>query len=146
MAFGVHPIILVAVIGVILGFIAFSVAWLTQRGLLKAAMSALTVIFFLPALYVFHVLHPEILDARFRTYKAFYRDITVGMTRAEVFTLIDRHYPKSGPRQRPTILRDELHELKFFMNPERSLEPNCEGIFLYLDVGGRVTGKEYSPD
>jgi hypothetical protein len=32
------------------------------------------------------------------------------------------------------------------MHPERSREPNCEGIFLHLDVGGRVTQKRYSPD
>jgi hypothetical protein len=146
MAFGLHPLILIAVIGGLLSLIALSAAFLTRSGRVKAVTCILAFIFILPAGYVFLGFYPELIDARFRTYKAFYRDINVGMTRAEVFALIDRHYPKSSSRQRPKILNDDSQGLGFFMNPEGSLEPNCEGIFLSLDAGGRVTEKKYSPD
>lgn len=73
------------------------------------------------------------------------RDIQVGMTRDEVFAAIDRRYPKSGARQRPGLLGETADGLSFFMNPETSREPNCEGIFLKLE-NGRVKSKEYSPD
>jgi hypothetical protein len=42
-------------------------------------------------------------------------------------------------------MSDEPDSLGFFMNPESSREPNCEGIFLKLEAG-RVVSKEYSPD
>jgi hypothetical protein len=42
-------------------------------------------------------------------------------------------------------LHDTPDGLGFFMNPEASREPNCEGIFLRLEQG-RVTKKTYSPD
>ena len=67
------------------------------------------------------------------------------MTRDEIFTLLEHRYPARGPRQRPTILADEPTTLDFFMNPESSREPDCEGIFLRL-TDGRVTRKDYSPD
>ncbi len=67
------------------------------------------------------------------------------MTRDEVFAALDRHYPPTGPRKRPKILRDDTDSIGFFMNPEKSREPNCEGIFLTLKEG-RVITRIYSPD
>ncbi len=56
-------------------------------------MIVLALVFLLPAAYVFLAFHPELVDGRFRTYKAFYRDIHVGMTKDQVFAALDRRYP-----------------------------------------------------
>lgn len=142
---GIHPFVLMAVTGVALSLGAVTVACLTRRGGVRVLMMVLALVFMVPAGFVFLAFHPELVDGRFRTYKAFYRDIQVGMTRAEVIAVLDRHYPAGGIRQRPQIMTDEPERLGFFMNPETSREPNCEGIFLTLERG-RVVGKGYSPD
>jgi hypothetical protein len=145
MSFGVHPFILVAAAGALLALIAVIIACKARNGFTMALMLLLAVVFIAPAGYVFLAFHPQFVDGRFRTYKAFYRDIQIGMTREQVFTILDRHYPKSGPRQHPKVMDDTTNSLGFFMNPETSREPNCEGIFLKLE-GGRVKSKDYSPD
>ncbi len=145
MGSGVHPFIAIAAVAALLGLCAVVAACTARRTAVRALMIILAVIFWLPAAYVFLAFHPELLDARFRTYKAFYRDSQVGMTRDEVLAALARRYPNPGPRQRPTILEDTTNSLGFFMNPETSREPNCEGIFLKLE-GGRVKTKDYSPD
>ena len=111
----------------------------------KSVMVVLALVFLIPSGYLFSVFHPELVDGRFRTYKAFYGDIQIGMTRDEVFAALDRRYPKSGARQRPKVMEDTADRLGFFMNPETSREPNCEGIFLKVEKG-RVKSKVYSPD
>lgn len=58
---------------------------------------------------------------------------------------MDARYPKNGKRQRPRIMQDNPGSLGFFMNPETSREPNCEGIFLDFK-DGRIVSKAYSPD
>jgi hypothetical protein len=143
--FGVHPLILIAAAGAILALVAVVIARLARSGGVKALMAVLTVVFLLPAGYVFLAFHPELVDGRFRTYEAFYRDIQIGMTREQVYSALEHHYPKGGPRQPPKILNDTPEGLGFFMNPETSAEPNCEGIFLTLQAG-RVTQKVYSRD
>ena len=67
------------------------------------------------------------------------------MTRDEVNLLLDRHYPELGARQRPKVMEDTSERLGFFMNPETSREPNCEGIFLSIREG-QVIAKSYSED
>ena len=69
----------------------------------------------------------------------------MGMTRQEVFGLMEKYYPKNGTRLPPKVLNDTPDGLGFFMNPESFREPNCEGIFLTLDAG-RVCRKDYSQD
>lgn len=91
------------------------------------------------------MLKPELIDARFRTYKAFYRDIEIGMKREDVDALLERRYPAGGERQRPMLMNNAADAVGYFMNPEESTEPNCEGIFLKLK-DGRVTEKQYSAD
>lgn len=98
-----------------------------------------------PSVYLAAALNPWLTDERFRTYRSFYREIEIGMTRAEVLNLIDRHYPADGSRQRPRIVTDTKDRLAFFMNPESSNEPNCEGISVALHEGS-VAKKFYSPD
>ena len=105
----------------------------------------LALLFLTPAGYVLIALNPQLVDGRFGTYKRFYRDIRIGMTRDQVLALMERRYSADGPRMRPKIIDDSPEGLGFFMNPETSREPNCEGIFLTLEQG-RVTKKAYSPD
>jgi hypothetical protein len=145
MSFGVHPFILFAAGGAVLALIAVVVACMVRSGGVRALMIVLALVFLLPAAYVFVVFHPELVDGRFRTYKAFYSDIQIGMTRDEVLAVLDRRYPKAGARLRPKVMDDTQDSLGFFMNPETSREPNCEGIFLKLD-NGKVKSKDYSPD
>jgi len=145
MSFGVHPFILMAAVGVVVALAAIVIAWKARSGLVTAIMVVLALVFMLPAAYVFLAFHPELVDGRFRTYKAFYRNIQVGLTRDQVLGVMERHYPSGGPRQRPRVVPDDTEELGFVMNPESSREPNCEGIMLKL-VRGRVVAKEYRPD
>lgn len=101
-------------------------------------------VYLLPSVGVMLVTHPELIDDRFRTFKAFYRAIETGMTTNEVFSVVDQYYPKSG-RRRPKMMYQQPEDLFFHMDPEGSREPNCETIFLKLDRG-RVKTKEYIPD
>ena len=145
MSFGVHPFILIAAVGALLALIAVVIACKARSGFVVALMALLALVFITPSAYVFLAFHPELIDGRFRTYKAFHRDIQVGMTREQVLAAMERRYPANGPRKRPLIMDDTPTSLGFFMNPETSREPNCEGIFLALE-GGRVTQIVYSPD
>lgn len=145
MTSGVHPVILIATVSTLLALGAIVVACVVRSNGVRALMIVLGLAFLLPAGFVFVASHPELIDGRFRTYKAFYRDIQIGMTRDEVLSVLDRHYPASGIRQRPKTIADEPERLGFFMNPEGSREPDCEGIFLTLEQG-RVSKKDYSPD
>ncbi|HOX55354.1 MAG TPA: hypothetical protein P5205_01565 [Candidatus Paceibacterota bacterium] len=145
MSFGVHPFILISAVGAIAALAAIVIASRAKSGLVIAMMLVLALVFIAPAGCVFLAFHPELVDGRFRTYKRFYRDIQVGMTREQVLAAMEQRYPTNGPRKRPTILNDTPEGLGFFMNPETSREPNCEGIFLTLEAG-RVTRIEYSAD
>ena len=145
MSFGVHPFILFAGVGALLALIAVVVACKARSGLVTALMLVLALVFIAPAGYVFLAFHPELVDGRFRTYKAFYSDIREGMTREQVLAAMEHRYPTNGPRKRPKIMDDTPTSLGFFMNPETSREPNCEGIFLTLE-SNRVRKVVYSAD
>ena len=64
---------------------------------------------------------------------------------AEVMTLVDQHYPSEGERLRPNLIEGSGKKLSFFMNPEDSAEPNCEGIFLRMQ-DNKVVRKSYARD
>jgi hypothetical protein len=145
MSFGVHPFILMAAVGALLALTAVIIGCKARSGLVTVLMLLLALVFIAPAGCVLLAFHPELVDGRFRTYKAFYRDIQVGMTREQLLAAMGRRYPSDGPRKRPKVMDDTPTRLGFFMNPETSREPNCEGIFLSLEHG-RVAKKEYSPD
>jgi hypothetical protein len=141
-----HSFILILVVaGALVGLAALAAALRVVRFWIKSLLVLLALLILLPSGGLVVALYPELIDGRFRTYRAFYHDIQVGMDRGEVLRLMERHYPAAGPRQRPKIVTDEPARLGFFMNPERSPEPNCEGIFLALR-NGRVVQKEYSAD
>lgn len=145
MSFGVHPFILFAAGGAVCAFISVVLACTVRSGGVRALMIFWALVCLIPAVYVFLAFHPALVDSRFRTYKRFYSDIQVGMTREQVLAAMERRYPAEGPRKRPTVMRDEPGRLGFFMNPETSSEPNCEGIFLTLE-SNRVTSVVYSAD
>ncbi len=99
----------------------------------------------IPVYFVVLAAVPHLIDSRYRTYWAFYQDIEVGMDRAEVKGLLAKHYPEDGNRLLPKTISDSESELGFFMNPEGSIHPNREGIFIDLE-DDRVVGKRYSGD
>ncbi|MFM1769991.1 MAG: hypothetical protein RJA22_2520 [Verrucomicrobiota bacterium] len=138
-------LLLAAVAGALLALMILAAALRVVRFWIKALLAVLAFGLLLPSGGLIVALHPEWIDGRLRTYRAFYANIEVGMDRAAVFRLLERQYPAAGPRARPKLVVDEPGRLGFFMNPERSPEPNCEGIFLTL-TNGRVARKEYSAD
>lgn len=145
MNLGVHPFILIAAVGVFFALVAGAFAYMARSGGIRALMIIVALVCMIPAVFVFLAFHPELVDGRFRTYKDFYSDIQIGMTKEEVLGLRDRRYPEGGTRKRPRVMDDTSESLGFFMNPESSREPNCEGIFLKLE-NGKVKSKTYSPD
>jgi Zn-dependent protease with chaperone function len=141
----IHPLILAAAVCAVIALAGIVIGWFVRGTTAKAVLFVLALIFLLPAGYVFLAFHPWLVDSRFRTYRAFYQDIKVGMTREQVLATLENRYPANGPRKPPTVMNDTAEALGFFMNPETSREPNCEGIFLTLERG-RVIKKVYSPD
>jgi hypothetical protein len=113
---------------------------------MRAVIIVVSLMVLLPTGYVLcQIFAPELVDVRFRAYSNFYRDIQPGMTREDVYALMDRHYPASGGRKKPKVFEDIPPRLGFFMNPEGSSEPNCEGIFLTMEQG-KVVEKDYARD
>lgn len=140
-----HPLIIAAAAGLVVALLVLLFAWKARNSTVKVAIVIFTVIALLPVGSVFVALSPWLGDSRFQTYREFYLDVKDGMNREQVFAVMARHYPPDGPRMRPKIMEDTAQRLGFFMNPESSREPNCEGIFLALE-GNRVVRKEYSAD
>src|SRR5947207_9437469 len=101
MSFGVHPLILVAVVGAVASLLAIVIACRAKSGVLIVLMIALALVFIVPAGYLILALNPALVDGRFRTYKQFYTDIEVGMTREQVLAAMDQRYPAAGARKRP---------------------------------------------
>jgi len=137
-----HPIFVLAVLGIVGAVIMLITVFRVRSRVLKVLIALLALA---PSGLVLVAMYPEWVDARFRCYKDFYAAIQLGMTHAEVMDLQAQVYPADGPRQKPqTIIEDET-SLTFFMNPEHSTEPNCEGIFLGFE-NGKLKSKTYSPD
>lgn len=140
-----HPIFWVPVLVGSVVFAAFfalskRVGWHLSLPISLSGFLAATV-----ASFIVISIFPEIIDAKFRTYKAFYRDLHSGMTRTEVFASLENFYPLAGRRMKPTIMEDSTDRLCFFMNPEHEKEPNCEGIFLTMR-DAQLVSKTYSRD
>lgn len=129
----------------VLALVAAFYAYVTRDNRIRAFLIVLVLAVLIPGAFMLLLVHPELIDGRIRTYKAFYSDIQVGMTRQEVLDTMDRCYPPDGSRRRPTVMENQPGRLGFFMNPEGSGEPNCEGIFLDLSED-RVAKKVYSSD
>lgn len=118
---------------------------MVRRTGVRALIIVVAWICVLPAAYVFLVFHLEGVDGRFRTYKRFYGDWQVGMSREQVMAAMERHYPADDPRKRPKTMDDTPAKLGFSMDPETSREPNCEGMCLTPE-SNCVTKVVYSSD
>ena len=145
MVAGLHPLVLAELAGLLAAGACVVAACLHPDRRVRLGLMACLAFCLLPSLLVVAVRHPELVDARFRTFRRFHAEIRVGMTRTEVMDLVGRHYPAGGVRWRPTVMEDTPERLGFFMNSEGASEPNCEGIFMTMD-GGRVVSVSYSPD
>jgi hypothetical protein len=130
----------------LIGAIASLVAAYRASGWIKRSiLIVVALVLFVPPGLALIGFKPELVDGRYKTYKQLYGDIQVGMTRAEVMNLVNKHYPEDGPRLRPQIVRDSDDRLSFHMNPESAREPDCEGISVNLK-GDKVVYKFYSRD
>lgn len=140
-----HPIVVLAALGVAATLILLVTVFKVRRWGLRVLLVLISIATLAPAGLVMVLMFPEWVDGRYHSYKVFYAEIQPGMTREEVLALQGRLYPEGGPRQKPRIIMEDDTSLTFFMHPEDSTEPNCEGIFLGFQ-DGRVISKTYSPD
>jgi len=140
-----HPIFVLAVLGLVASVIMLITVTRVRSMGLKVVLVLISFATLAPAALVLVSMYPEWVDARFRSYKGFYEGLQLGMTHGEVMDLQAKLYPEGGPRQKPQIIMEDEKNLTFFMHPEHSAEPNCEGIFLVFE-NGRLKSKTYSPD
>jgi len=145
MGFGLHPLILIAAVTLIGALASLVFAFLASHWLKRGILIVAALFLLCPSGVALIGFKPELVDSRFKTYKHLFRDVEVGMSRAKVMTLVDQHYPSEGERLRPNIIEDSDKKLSFFMNPEDSTEPNCEGIFLRMQ-DNKVVRKSYARD
>ena len=142
---GLHPLILIAGVTLIGAVACLVFACLASHWLKRGLLTVTSLFLLAPSGVALIGFKPELVDDRFRTYKQLFGDIEVGMSRAEVMTLVYQYYPSEGERLRPDIIEDSDKKLSFFMNPEDSAEPNCEGIFLRMQ-DNKVVRKSYARD
>lgn len=140
-----HPILVLALLGLVVALITLVTVFRVRRVGLKLLLVLISLLALAPTGLVLVTMFPEWVDARYRSYKAFYEGIQPGMTKAEIMTWEAQIYPEGGPRQRPQIIVEDETSLSFFMHPEHSTDPNCEGILLVFE-DGKLKSKTYSPD
>ena len=145
MEFGLHPLILIAAVTLIGAVACLVFAYSASHWLKRFILIAAALLLLAPSGVALICFKPELVDDRFGTYKQLFGDIEVGMSRVEVMTLVDQHYPFDGERLRPNVIENSDIKLSFFMNPEDSTEPNCEGIFLRMR-DNKVVRKSYARD
>ena len=145
MKLGIHLFFLIAAVTLLGAITCIVFACLTSRWLKRCILIVVALFLLAPSGLVLIAFKPELVDARFQTYKCFYRDIKTGMIRSEIMDLMDKHYPLEGKRLRPKVHEDSHAKLSFFMNPEDLKEPNCEAIFLQME-DGKVVEKSYAAD
>ena len=145
MGFKLHPLILIAAVTLIGAVACLVFAYLASHWLKRGILIVFALFLLGPSGVALICFKPELVDDRFRTYKQLFGEIEVGMSRAEVMTLVGQHYPSEGERLRPKIIEDSDKKLSFFMNPEDLTEPNCEGIFLRMQ-DNKVVRKSYARD
>ena len=145
MGFGLHPIFLIAIVTLIGALVCLVFACLASNWLKRGILIVVALFLLAPSGAALICLKPELVDGRYSTYKQLYGDIEVEMSRAQVMKLVDQHYPSGGKRLRPKVLEDSEVKLSFFMNPEDSAAPDCEGIFLQMEDDS-VVKKSYVRD
>lgn len=140
-----HPIFVLALCGAGISAVMLVAVFKVRRVGLKLLLALIALLALTPCWLVLLAMHPEWTDERYRSYKSFYEGLRLGMTRAEVMDWEQRVYPAQGLRLRPKIMIEDDINLTFFMDPENSAEPNCEGIILAFKEG-KLKSKTYSPD
>lgn len=142
----IHPIFVIAALGLAASVVLLITVFRVRRVGLKVLLVFLAVVTLTPTGLVLMAMHPEWMDGRYRSYKAFYAEIQLGMTRDEVMAVQAKLYPENGPRKKPRIITDDAGGLTFFMDPEDpESSANCEAILLAFKEG-KVSTKTYSPD
>jgi hypothetical protein len=140
------PFYLILAAGAVL---ALGAALLTNRGGgsgQRVALLALAIaLVVLPALVFGAALFPELFDARIRTYKRFYRNVEVGMTRDELLAVMRTTYEAAPQFAPPRLMTDTPERIFFLMDPQDSGGPNAEGIGFTL-TSGKVSHKSYARD
>jgi hypothetical protein len=145
MIYHLHPVFFLIGLSALVAVVCVVVACFARRRSARWVLGCIALVLIAPAGWALTVFMPELVDARYRTFKGLYGDIQIGMARDEVLELVRRHDPQGGPRQAPKLFKDTQAEVGFFMNPEGSVDPNCEGIFLEMSAG-KVTSKDDSRD
>lgn len=141
-----NPIFILLAVAVALAIPVFIATRIARDRSSRIALVAIGVLCIAaPGYLIVRLYAPHLVDARYRAYREFYDDLEIGMTREQVLAALENHYPTDGPRQRPKPVGHTEDRMGFFMNPEHSHDPNCEGIFLDFS-GGQMTRKRYSPD
>jgi len=140
-----RPILLIVALSSLLAVSLAVLVFRASRWVARVPLAIGAIAFCIPAAWLFLAFHEELVDARKRAYKSFYREIHVGMTREDVSSLLQRAYPSSGPRQQPKVVEDAATKLSFCMSPETGRDPNCEGIYITF-IDGRISQKEYVRD
>ncbi len=107
MTFGIHPIFLIAGVTLVGAVMCIVFAFQASQWLKRGIFIVIALVLFAPTGLILASLKPELVDARYRTYKRLYREIQVAMTRTEVMALISSHYPPGGKRlpQRSLLIR-----------------------------------------
>ena len=145
MEFVAHPLFLIAVVALIGAVACLNFAFLASNWLKRGILIVAALFLLAPSGAALICIKPELVDGRYSTYKQLIGHIEVGMSRAQVMKLVDQHYPSGGKRLRPKVLEDSEVKLSFFMNPEDSAAPDCEGIFLQMEDDS-VVKKSYVRD
>lgn len=140
-----HPLVWTTSFGLFLALIAF-IGFLRSKGGKRVVCAVTgTVCILLPAWLLVAVFAPGWIDARYRTYLAFYEAVQPGMNRFEVLGSLEQFYPTDGPRQRPKIVEDTDDELGFLMRSEQTSGTTVDGISVIF-ADGKVVRKYFSPD
>jgi len=88
MSLGIHPIVFAAIVGGAFALLAGLVAIRSKSIATRKLMTLLALLLLLPTGLVVVGLNPWLVDARFRAYRSFYRDIETGMTRQQVMEIV----------------------------------------------------------
>ena len=117
MEFGLHPLILIAAVTLIGAVACLVFAYLTSKWIKRGILIVAALFLLCPSGVALIGFKPELVDDRFKTYKQLFGDIEVGMSRADVMTLIDQHYPSEGGRIRPNLIEDSEKKAQLLHEP-----------------------------
>lgn len=127
--------------GLLAAFALLALCFL-KRKRYKVILFVVALVCSIPAMNAVLHYYPELVDARFRTYKQFYAELAPGMSKEDIIFTEEKYYPVGGERTIPTTASDSPTFMSFAMNPEDSPGPKNETINLRLR-DGKLVAKEY---